>query len=369
MTSNHQTSAEVATDENSLSSNNIKLPWNNTLSLLFCGIHDPESPLHILLGHESTLLRSIYEFLVHMWLSGITIGIPARNVPIIPAHDYCNYSEAKSKSKYHPVAFAQCSNVKFPKPQGQNVNMMPFVLGQKESLPDSLKPYHERIIERCPYDSDDEGKVAYLTVMEGYVEEGTTQRRPGLHIEAPGPGANEMMAMKNEKDSYLDIESDKSDENEYEFENETEDDLGGFFVPAVEFHWGMGSFEDSKFVGGIFMASTISNSCRIYNALIDKRSGIVDCHGGCEHLRPLIGEERCLRAGELVWLTDRTPHESIPIARGQYRQFFRLVTSKISVWYSAHSTPNPNVPVPDDVLIIPDNKFKPTENHNPPIKT
>ena len=40
-------------------------------------------------------------------------------------------------------------------------------------------------------------------------------------------------------------------------------------------------------------------------------------------------------------MTDRTPHESLPLKPGQYRQYFRLVTSNVSVWYAKHSTPNP----------------------------
>ena len=38
---------------------------------------------------------------------------------------------------------------------------------------------------------------------------------------------------------------------------------------------------------------------------------------------------------------ERTPHESLPLPKGTYRQYFRLVTSDVNVWYSKHSTPNP----------------------------
>jgi hypothetical protein len=95
--------------------------------------------------------------------------------------------------------------------------------------------------------------------------------------------------------------------------------------------------------------------------LVDNSSGEVNYRGGMEHLRPYIGKGTTLSANELVWLTDRTPHEALPQVRDGYRQFFRLVTSKISLWFEDHSTPNPNVSLPDYVTVIRGNKFSP--NH------
>ena len=47
------------------------------------------------------------------------------------------------------------------------------------------------------------------------------------------------------------------------------------------------------------------------------------------------------------------------------RQYFRLVTSEVSVWYEEHSTPNPlGIKPPDSVKIIKGNKFKQV-NHLP----
>ena len=62
-----------------------------------------------------------------------------------------------------------------------------------------------------------------------------------------------------------------------------------------------------------------------------------------------------LEANELAWITDRTPHESLPV-NGE-RQYFRLVVGKIGAWYAHHSTANPIVPVPDDVTIVQGDKF------------
>ena len=40
-------------------------------------------------------------------------------------------------------------------------------------------------------------------------------------------------------------------------------------------------------------------------------------------------------------MSDVTPHESVPFAEAAHRQYFRLVTSSVSVWYAKHSTANP----------------------------
>ena len=72
---------------------------------------------------------------------------------------------------------------------------------------------------------------------------------------------------------------------------------------------------------------------------------------------------RTLEAGELIWMTDRTPHESLPIpaaaaSAGTRRQYFRLVVGQVSAWFADHSTPNPlgTVP-PPEVRIVHGDKF------------
>jgi len=76
-------------------------------------------------------------------------------------------------------------------------------------------------------------------------------------------------------------------------------------------------------------------------------------------MRRALGPGRMLRAGEMVWMTDHTPHESLPLPPGSFRQYFRLVTSEIGVWFADHSTPNPTGTVPPPgVEIIKGNKFQ-----------
>ena len=71
------------------------------------------------------------------------------------------------------------------------------------------------------------------------------------------------------------------------------------------------------------------------------------------HLTDRFGEHTDLVARELCWLTDRTPHMALPVVKGTHRQFFRLVTKGVNVWYAKHSTPNPlGIVPPESVRII-----------------
>merc|ERR1712137_742416 len=69
-------------------------------------------------------------------------------------------------------------------------------------------------------------------------------------------------------------------------------------------------------------------------------------HGGARVKGPIS-----LQANELFWMTDRTPHESMPVAEGTRRQYFRLVAGKVDAWFAAHSTPNPLGTQPDAKIL------------------
>ena len=96
------------------------------------------------------------------------------------------------------------------------------------------------------------------------------------------------------------------------------------------------------------MASTVPNSCRLWDNVHVEQPGRM---GDCEHLRDSLGQGVLMQKGELWWLTDRCPHESLPIPAGTHRQFFRLVTNQVSVWFSKHSTPNPLGVLPDCQIV------------------
>jgi hypothetical protein len=167
---------------------------------------------------------------------------------------------------------------------------------------------------------------AYLTIDERPVEEGISQRRPGLHVESPGVLPVLKSGVSLEDASYRVAQP------------------GGRYVTAVEHPWGMGMMmRQERVMGGVFMASNVANTTAVWNCHINNaEGGMVGPHGDIEHLRPLLGPcARTLEAGELVWMTDRTPHESLPVPAGARRQYFRLVVGTVSAWFVDHSTPNP----------------------------
>ena len=191
--------------------------------------------------------------------------------------------------------------------------MMP-ITSSIDSLPDVCKAYHS-MVRRCLQDqhleNSDANRVFYLTIQEGFVPVGETQRRSGVHIERPNAMAGGIA--RSEK---------------------------------YEHHWGNGlMIERECREDGIYMVSSVADTSRVWPALIEVPDAITDKHGGIECLRHLLETGISLGANELCWFTDRTPHEALPIqALGMapvYRQFFRLVVGPIGVWYAKHNTPNP----------------------------
>jgi hypothetical protein len=103
------------------------------------------------------------------------------------------------------------------------------------------------------------------------------------------------------------------------------------------------------------MASNTTGTTGLWDVHVDKPGR----GGDCEHIRNILGQPYILDAGELAWLTDSCPHESLPSPYEGIRQFFRVVTSAVSIWYEDHSTPNPlGIVPPDSVMGINGNKFE-----------
>lgn len=303
--------------------------WSPKLRTLLVGTRDEESSgLHQLRGFEDTIIRHIYSFFSSEYMEHVKLTLPAKNTGKLYGNRLCRFYSRGQQRRYDIaedlksdfVSFASCAEINFPPPTGRNVNMMPFILGKKETLPEDLRCYY-KCIKDCPIGREQYGKVCYLTIHESYVDASRAQRREGLHIETPG-------MILSQKGS-------------------------GTFIPGQENHWG-----GDKYEGGIYFASSVGGTSMVYDALVNKNiPGIVDRHGGCEHLRNYLGPGTKLRAGQVVWMTDRTPHEALPQEESGYRQFFRVVTSHVSHWFAQHSTPNPLVPIPDNVLIVNENKF------------
>lgn len=256
----------------------------------------------------------------------------------------------RTSRAYNVCGFA----MKYPPSTGICVNMMPIDLSDIDStLPDFCAAYAPTI-KKCVFlqyarylrPGIDPSHIAYLTIHESSVPSGHTQRREGLHIERPHAAVPHRNATMSE-----------SDDNKRG---------GGHFTPwTPESMWGLGSWvggdADGRPQDGIYMASNLFDSCIVYPSLIvdPQEEGVTDAHGGVEHMRYRLGPGRYLSSGELCWITDRTPHETVPVHSGkdEHRQFFRLVVGPVSVWYAQHNTPNPTGCTPN-VPIVFDNKFE-----------
>lgn len=221
--------------------------------------------------------------------------------------------------------------VQFPAPTGININMMPFRIDDPaRSVPASCEAYlpfiyHCRYGNAAWHTGDPSSRIWYLTIQEDEVPVGSHQRRAGLHIERPRGGGGEMVFCDRDHPWY----------------------------PSIM--WGLGSWHVDLDVPyeGIYVASTVSGTCRVWPKRIVDPERTTDHHGGIEHLRQHLGEGTLLRANEVCWMTDATPHEHLPVppqasgATHVHRQFFRLVAGPIGVWYSKHNTPNPLGVLPD----------------------
>ena len=174
-------------------------------------------------------------------------------------------------------------------------------------------------------------RVAFLTIDESWVEEGTSQRRPGLHTDAH---LNPYIQMPANNEMLL---------------------KGGETNISNVFAWGLSFTVD----GGIVVVSTCDNSTAVWDAQVSK-PGLL---GDCENLRKQLENTRnyhVLRRGEVCYMTDMTPHESLPLTTRCYRQFMRIVLGHVDVWYSKHSTPNPLINLAEklpDLIITDQDKF------------
>ena len=233
----------------------------------------------------------------------------------------------KTENAYNVISNRFFYPIQFPEPTGININMMPIRICDPSSYPDFIKPYLPLIRACCRFTFDD--KIIYLTIQESEVPIHQTQRRSGLHIERPG-------ILEQGGKMYKE-----------DFKNPEYRGLA----------WGSGLYCGDIPVDGIFMASSVSNTCQIWPVQIENPHEVTDTHGGLEPMRPYLGEPYKIQKNELVWLTDTTPHEALPVEQPVYRQFFRLVMGRISTWYSQHNTPNPTGLLPD-APISDENKFE-----------
>ena len=324
---------------------------------LLLGTACAASPLRLLRG-QGDVLRSIWTRVVEeYWSVNIEVraGNPrssldylrvlphfSRALVDMPSWFSLSHWRLKPLDEDEPERPAQPEflAVAFPEFSGVNVNMMPIDLSKRREaghLPDEVLPYLP-MLERCcclwrtRRATENEARLAYLTIHESDVAEGASQRRPGLHVESPGIARGAAAAV---------------------------------LAPGAHHHWGRGIvLREGRIKDGIFMASSVADTTRLWNCRIrDERGDIVGPAGDIERLRPLLEgvASATLQANELAWMSDLTPHESLPMPRGGRRQYFRLVAGEVSAWYRDHSTPNPSfdlAAVPGAPPVVLGNKFE-----------
>lgn len=201
--------------------------------------------------------------------------------------------------------FLKLGKINFPEATGININMMPFIMGNINSIPKEYRCY-KNIINSCNIHNSEVGKIGYLTITETYVNKGNSQRRGGVHTE------------------------------------------------KTRLHsWGGGGVSPWGGKNGLFMSSNVNDSCQIWNCYVSNPG----LGGDCEHLRETLGEGVKMNANQLYWMSDSCPHESLELKEDCMRQFFRLVTSDVGVWYEKHSTKN-KLGIEPSCKVIKESKFR-----------
>lgn len=284
---------------------------------LACAINDEQSDLYVLKGHQ-VVLSDVLGFSEKWYKEHIDTSSVAYFLPTVPRYGVPQHAHD------------------FPPPTGININMMPI---KWNMIPPECSGY-QAMIRACATLAD-LNLTWYLTIQESMVPVGQTQRIPGLHIDRPRSG--------HARGHGRVI---KADQNDPEYLN-------------VE--WGAGHYYDAP-MDGFYIGSNVDNTSKVWPVLIKnpEADGVTDVHGGIEHMRESLGEGVSLKANQICWLTDCTPHESLPVqapdddpdAEFVQRSFFRLVVGPVGIWYSKHSTANPLGIVPDkNTVICHDNKF------------
>lgn len=333
---------------------------------LLQGLYDPGSPLSLLRGTPH-IMQIIWDFIVAYWKT--VIVLPGHEVRITnyvaeseeedeSAGSYCNQTTCKIPFFLSPLMhpFQSCSPisnlVSFPPSTGININMMPFIVSSSFKacrLPKYVRPYWDMILACIgpelskasePWwpkasNPSDLGKIYFLTIQESWVEAGESQRRPGIHVDSAGEVFVKGSKRENPDPTSILGEEGNGDADTYRYHP-----WGGGCAHQIVNAEG-NKFTTDGFVlrGGIYLASSVPTSCRAWNCQV--ASEAVGTLGDVRHLREGMPQGCLLEPGRLYWLTDRTPHESLPLQEGAQRQFFRLVTSQVSLWYTDHSTTNP----------------------------
>jgi len=199
------------------------------------------------------------------------------------------------------------NKITFPKPTGIKCNMMPFIQGDSNSLPDEYQSYAE-IIDN---NTLEKGEIGFLTIDESFVEGGSSQRgynssdcERNVHIE---------VGIKNNKNRW---------------------------GSGTTNHWGgklETLLEDST---QVLIANSISDTCRVWDTIEKTETEDGDLSHIIDKYPENTGE--LIKSGDMVKMSIFTPHECIDQKESSFRQFFRIVGKGVS-GREPYFTVNPKV--------------------------
>ena len=189
---------------------------NKVLYVLLCGVYDEGSILNSLRGMP-LIVKIIWLDVKAFYTSHIKLPVNydhynSSNPPKGLTHSYYNRMAMQDNKFFKKVCKFHMYNgntedkltagidILFPPPKNIKINMMPYVFGgykfESYKLPSYLKPYFN-MIKLCHCSEEDLNKIFYLTIDEGLVKAGQSQRRPGIHTDNSGP-----LKLKNSNLSY-----------------------------------------------------------------------------------------------------------------------------------------------------------------------
>ena len=308
---------------------------NPILHVLLQGLYDNESTISVLRGSPH-IVQIIWRHVIDFWRSLINIGCRETTPPnLLP---YSRILKPQNRFVLPVVP------VMFPKPQNLSISMMPFVMNPQFDdcyLPQIIRSYWEHLIrplfrthcaEECHLEQE-VGKICYLTIHESYIDPGKSQRRLGLHTSHPGRVVLE------------ETEETEKIHNETIVRGKGTSNVCFTHVSsrAVVHPRKWRIVRSNQLNGGIYIATNAENSYRVWDCQIKKgvENEIIGKFGDVEHLRQYLDNGETIKSNTIYWITDRTPHESLPILEGTYRQYFSLVTHEVSLWFEDYYTQNP----------------------------
>jgi hypothetical protein len=182
------------------------------------------------------------------------------------------------------------TTIEFPEPTGIKCNMMPFIQGDSNSLPEWCKPY-KTLIDNTYIEH---GEIGHLTIDEAFVDAGESQR-----------GYNSKGLERN-----VHVEVGRTQSLNH---------WGGPPTPLWGGRFNVTLDNDTK----VLIANNVSGTCRYWDTIETAYTEDGDLSDYIE--RYPIETGVLLRAGELLKMSIFTPHECVQQVKSCYRQFIRIV--------------------------------------------